>query len=111
MPNSINRDKQGPDWPLGFISIVTPGTPVGIMSLVDSTLANDPGKLVPGTVGADEYSVRAQQIMFQGLKPGVAHGMQNNTGNVYIVRKAVSPGTGNRDDQGAIVFVLQPGQT
>jgi hypothetical protein len=57
-----------------------------------------------------EYTVRAEEIMIQSYKPGAAHGMTRNTGNIYVLRKAVQ-GSGNRDDTGAIVGVLEPGQT
>lgn len=106
---SVQRDVHGPDWPLGAIVVATPGTPVGIMSLVDSSLLAAPATKTPGTSGAPEYTVRFQQIIFQGFKPNT-DGMQPNTGNVYIVRKGVQ-GAGNRDDYGSIVYVLQPGDT
>jgi hypothetical protein len=109
MANSINKDRQGPDWPLGFIAVVTPGTPVEVMSLVDpAPEPNEPETATSAT--SDEYTVRAQQILFQAYKPGASHGMQNNTGNIYIVRDAAG-GSGNRDDTGGIVAVLTPGQT
>lgn len=108
MANSVHRDRQGPDWPLGFISVATPGTPVELMSLVDSGDPNEPESATSAT--SDEYTVRAQQILFQAFKPG-AHGLVPNVGNIYIVRDGVGSGTGNRDDQGAIVAVLTPGQT
>lgn len=110
MANSVHNDKQGPDWPLGYINVVTPGTPISIMSLVDPTSLNDPATATPGSPGTDEYTVRAQQIMFQGFKPDV-NGMQMNTGNVYLVRKAQGTGTGNRNDYGDIVLVIPPGAT
>lgn len=110
MANSIYKDRQGPDWPLGFISVATPGTPVEMMSLVDPTSVNDPSSATSAT--SDEYTPRAQQIIVQAFKPGAAHGMQPNTGNIYIVRDdGVGGGSGNRDDSGAIVVVLAPGQT
>src|SRR5947207_15725591 len=118
MPNSVLKDKQGPDWPLGVISVVTPGTPVSIMSLVDPTSLNDPGSAVPtasanntgAPTGGNEFTERAEQIIFQAYKTA-ANGLQNNTGNIYIVRKGVGAGTGNHNDYGAIVCVLTPGQT
>jgi hypothetical protein len=110
MTNSVHRDYQGPDWPLGWIQVVTPGTPVEIMSLVETTQPepNEPETLSSG--GGGEYTFRAQQILFQAYKPGT-HGMVPNTGNIYLVRDGVGSGTGNRDDQGATVVVIQPGQT
>ncbi len=100
---SVLYDRQGPDWPLGSIVVAAPGTPVGIMSLMDPVDAGDPS--TPTAAGVPEYTVRCQQIMFQAVKADT-HGLVNNTGNIYIVRKG-----GNRDDPGAIVAMLQPGQT
>jgi len=109
MTASIQKDLQGPDWPLGFISVATPGTPVGIMSLVDPNNYNSPS--TPSSVNSAEYTVRAHQIQFQGYKPGASHGMIYNQGFVYVVRKGVASGTGNRDDSGSIVAMIAPGQT
>lgn len=105
---SIQKDREGPDWPLGLIT-PTINTPLSIMSNVDPTVANDPSNPTPGTTGANEYTERAQQIIFQAFKPA-GHGLQNNSGNIYIVRKGVQ-GAGNRDDYGSVVAVLTPGQT
>src|SRR5689334_20742000 len=97
MPNSVMRDYNGPDWPLGLIVVAVPGTPVEITSLIDS--GTDASSLTPDT----EYPIRFATIQFQGFKAGAAHGLQPNTGNAYIVRKGAGTGTGNRDDLGAIV--------
>lgn len=110
MANSVHKDREGPDWPLGFISVAVPGTPVGLMTLVDSSNLGAP-QTGTATVGATDYSFAAQQIQFQAFKPGASHGTQNNVGNIYIVRQGVGAGSGNRDDTGAIVATLQPGQT
>jgi hypothetical protein len=107
MANSVMKDKQGPDWPLGLIVVTSPGTPVELMGLVDSTDVNEPESATSAT--SDEYTVRAQQIIFQGVKAGAAHGLQNNTGNVYVVREGTGPS--NHDDPGAIVAVITPGTT
>jgi hypothetical protein len=110
---SVEIDVNGPDWPLGMIAVVTPGTPVSIMSLVDPSAVNAPNQATstPGTTtaGQFEYSPSVQQIAFLAVKAGASHGTQNNTGNVYIVRKGVQ-GAGNRDDYGAMVWALGPGQ-
>lgn len=110
MALSVMLDEYGPDWPLGLIVVATPGTPVGIMSLVDSASVNAPNTITPtGTVAGEyEYSPSVQQIFFAAVKAGASHGTQNNTGNIYIVRKGVQ-GAGNRDDYGAMVFPLAPG--
>lgn len=107
MANSVMKDKQGPVWPLGQIIVVSPGTPVNIMSLVDSTFVNAPETPTPGTSGAAEYTERCQQIQFQGYRsnPAVV-----NVGNVYILKKG-GTGTLNRSDTGAILWVLGPGLT
>ena len=109
---SVQKDYQGPDWPLGFIDVVTPGTPVSIMSLVDPNNYAAPNTPTSGTsvnTNTPEYTVRAQQIMFMGYKPNT-HGLQTNAGLVYIMRKGVQ-GAGNRDDYGSLVKVLAPGET
>jgi hypothetical protein len=105
---SVQKDLQGPDWPLGLIVSATPGTPVNIMSLVDSANVNAPQTPTPGTAGAGEYTVRAYGIIFQACKAGASHGLQANTGNIYICRAGVA-GAGNRDDYGSIVAMLPSG--
>lgn len=113
MANSIHKDPQGPLWPLGNIVVATPGTPVSIMSLVDSTLSNapeNPTSYVSAAVIA-EYTVRAYAIIFQACKSGAgAPKLTNNTGNVYIVRKALS-GSGGVADTGTVLFALAAGGT
>lgn len=109
MANSVHKDRQGPVWPLGSIVVPTPGTYVSIMSLVDPTQANAPESPTPGTAGADEYTSRAQQIIFQGFKAGaVPPKLTANTGNVYVVRKALA-GAGGASDIGTVVAVIAPG--
>jgi hypothetical protein len=108
MANSVMKDKQGPDWPCGLIVVVTPGIPVEIMSLVDPTDVNEPESAT--SAASDEYSVRAQQIIFQAVKAGAGgHGLANNAGNIYLVREGTGPS--NRDDPGAIVATIAPGLT
>lgn len=109
MSNSVLQDRHGPDWPLGFIKVATPGTPVGLMHYVDPNSYASPATATASTT--PEYTQRFQQIMFQGIKPGATHGWQNNTGNVYIVRSGDGTGSANRDDQGALVVCVAPGQT
>jgi len=106
MANSIQKDREGPDWPLGSIVVATPSTLVGIMSVVDSGSVDSPGV---GGATSGEYAVRAQQIIFQAFK--ASGGLAVNTGNIYIVRTGVGAGSGNRTDTGSIVAVLTPGQT
>lgn len=112
---SVERDQHGPEWPLGLITLVTPGTPVNIMSLVDtaSPQVNAPETpLQPSQTPAatqQEYTVLAQQIIFQAFK-NAANGLVSNAGNIYIMRKGVQ-GAGNRNDYGAMVACILPGQT
>jgi hypothetical protein len=106
---SVALNRWGPVWPLGFIEVVTPGTPVRITSLVDPTAVAAPeNPTVPGAAPSaqiPEYTFSAQQILFHGTKPDT-HGTQPNTGNVYICLAG-----GTRDDPGLIVHTLTPGET
>lgn len=104
---SIQKDREGPDWPLGLIT-PTINTPLGIMSNVDPNGVNDPATATPGTSGANEYTERCNQIVIWGVKAG-AHGLVPNTGNIYVCRKGVQ-GAGNRDDYGSVVAIIFPGQ-
>jgi hypothetical protein len=117
MAPSVMIDKHGPVWPLGNIVVASPGTPVSIMSLVDSTFRDAPENPVGGStvsggaVTGAEYTNRAQQIQFQGYKfPGGTGPAVVNTGLVYILKKG-GTGTVNRSDPGAVLWVLAPGQT
>lgn len=109
MTASIQQDPNGPDWPVGNIIVVTPGTPVGLMSLVDPASVNDPARATSAT--SAEYTRRAYQIQFQGVRANGSGGMAYNNGFVYILRRPVGVGTGDRNDPGSIVKVLAPGET
>jgi len=110
MANSILKDYQGPDFPLGFIKVATPGTPVSIMSVVDSTNVNAPETATKA--GANEYTPRAQRMMFMGYQPSAgAAAYVPNTGNVYIVRKPAGSGSGGKGDSGVLVKILAPAET
>jgi hypothetical protein len=114
---TVLRDRQGPDWPLGLIAVATPGTPVGIMSIVDSANSDDPATATPTAPGppspapgkdaSNDYTVTCQQIIFQGYKAGSGTVAAMNSGLVYIIRK----GAANASDTGTIVKILQPGET
>ena len=112
MPNSVHQDRQGPVWPLGNIAVVTPGTPVNIMSLVDPTSVNAPETPAgPGPSSSNEYTMRAQQILFQAYKAGAAPPkLTLDTGNIYIIKKPLA-GAGGVGDVGTVVATLQPGGT
>jgi hypothetical protein len=105
MANVPLKIPQGPFWPLGDIIVVTPGAPVNIMSLVDPSLVNDPNAATSAT--AAEYTVRAQQIVFQGFKQTAgAAPMIPNVGNVYILKRG---GTASKDNAGSLIGILLPG--
>lgn len=106
MANSILQDRYGPDWPLGFISVAAPGTPVGIMSVVDPNSLNNPNNAL--AVGSDIQSVAFQQIVFWALKPSAGKWVPN-TGQIYVVRAPSGGGSGGRADSGVLVAVIQPG--
>ena len=111
MANSVQKNPQGPLWALGNIVVVTPGTQVSIMSLVDPSLIQAPE--IPTTYGGlvQEYTVRAQQISFQAFKAGGAPPkLTPNTGNIYIIAKPLA-GAGGVADVGTVLWVLTPGQT
>jgi hypothetical protein len=107
LANTVEKNKQGPVWILGNIAVATPGTPVGIMSLVDPSSVNDPNN--PTSTTSDEYTVRAYQILFQPSKAGASHGLQQNTGNIYIIKRGAGAGSGNRDDLGVVIVTLTQG--
>ena len=111
MANSVEKNPQGPWWPVGVIAVPTPGTPVSIMSLVDPSSLQAPK--TPTTYGGQvqEYTPRCQQIIFTGVKAGAGPPrLTNNTGNVYIVVKPTA-GAGGVADVGNIVIPIFPGQT
>jgi hypothetical protein len=109
MTNSIQKNPQGPFWPLGAVTVVAPGTPVNMMFNIDPNNYNAPETAtVPQSA---EYTVRAQQIIIQGMKSNSGAGLVNNTGNIYVVMKGVGSGTGNRADTGSIVLTVPSGTT
>lgn len=111
MANSVHQNPQGSVWPLGNIVVPVPGTPVRITNLVDPTNLNAPETPAIGPSASDEYTRRAQQILFQGYKAGAAPPkLANNTGNMYVIRKPLA-GAGGVGDVGTVIAVVQPGQT
>ena len=119
MAQSVYKGYNGPGpIPLGLIQVATPGTPVQITSLIDSTSVNAPETLTPGAsavntgaaTSSNEYTVTCQQIIVQGMTSNAGNGLKNNTGNVYLMVKGVQ-GLGNRTDFGAMVLAVTPGLT
>jgi len=109
MANSVLQSKRGPIWPLGSIVVTSAGTPVNLMSLVDPTSVNAPQTATPGTAGADEYTVKCNQIIIQGVRSNSGNGLTNNTGNIYLILKG--KGSNNRTDTGCIIAQIATGQT
>lgn len=109
---TVFQDRTGPDWPLGFIAVATPGTPVSIMSIVDAANSDAPATPTPpvpnsATRPSNEYTATCQQIVFQGYKAGAGPpAAAMNSGLAYIVRKG-----GSNTDTGTIVKILAPGET
>lgn len=104
MPTSVLKDLTGPDAPLGLVVVATPGTPVGVMSLIDSGNVNAPNTAT--SANSSEYTPVFYSLLFQAVKAGASHGLVNNTGNIYICRAGYS---GGRDDTGCIIATLAPG--
>jgi len=111
MANTVMVNPHGPIWPLGLIVVAAAGTPVSIMSLVDSAGTNDPNAVVSPTSPGAEYSPRAYEIIFQACKAGASHGTQLNTGNIYIIKRGKVAGSGNRDDLGVIIATISQGSS
>jgi hypothetical protein len=109
MANSVHQSRQGPIWPLGSVVVSTPGTIRNMMINVDPNLVNAPSVVVPGTVGSNEYTVKCNQIIVQGVKSNAGTGLTNNTGNIYVILKG--NGTNNRTDTGCIIAQVAAGQT
>lgn len=81
----------GPYWPLGQITVATPGTPVPMTQNLNAK------GLSYTQTGGSEYAAAFNQIWVQA---GTA-----NTNNIYIVVQG-----GNKNDTNSIVFALAPGQ-
>jgi hypothetical protein len=116
MANSTIQNPQGTFWPLGFIPVANNGTPVNIMSVVDSQMVNAPGNPVgPGYANAAEFSPTCHRIWIQAVKPGNGNvAWQNTSGNVYVLMplgpgNQNSGGPGNKSDSGVLIALLTPG--
>ena len=109
--NTVVQNPQGITWPLGFISVATPGTPVGIMSLVDPNNNNAPGTPTGRGSGVGEYTPVCHKIWFQACRVGNNNvAITPSTGNVYILmanqNAANGTGPGNRSDTGVVLGIL-----
>lgn len=109
MAFSIQKDRGGPDWPLGCVVVPTIGTPVCIMANVDPSNNNAPWQATSYLGNTSEYSPICRGVSIAGWHPGSGNnGMVINTGNVYLMRKPAG-GAGNRQDSGSMVAVIWPG--
>jgi hypothetical protein len=79
-------------------------------NLIDPTGVNNPNTATSST--SDEYTRRANQIIIQGMKDS-GTGLQDNTGNIYIIVKGgtAAGGSDNRTDKGAIILTVKAGLT
>ena len=107
MALTVRQDPQGPLWPLGLISVATPGTPVGIMSLVDSAGVNDPNAAT--TTSSDEYTRRCYGFLITPCQSNAGTGTKPNTGNIYIMKRGKGAGAGNRTDFGCMIMSIPQG--
>jgi len=78
------------------------------MSLVDPNSVNAPETLT--STLSYEYTIRAQQIVFQAYRAGASAKLQTNTGYIYVVMKNTT-GNGGTTDIGIVVATLQTGTT
>lgn len=87
---TVAKNRFGGPWPLGFIAVTVPGTPVCINSLVD------PSGIFTSTSTTTEYSDAVAKIEFTAPA--------TNAGPIYIVTKG-----GSKSDTGSILATLTPG--
>ena len=110
MALSVQQDRSGAVWPLGYVNVANNGnvTNTNIMVNVDPNGYNNPNN--PSNLNTSEYSPRCKQILFMGYHPGTNNnGMVPNTGYVYVMVPAQGNGLGNRADPGAIALIVPPG--
>ena len=107
MALSVQQDRSGPDWPLGFVKVTASGTPVSLMVNVDPNSVNSPGNAT--TALSAEYTPVVRAIAIQAMMPNANNsGPQMTTGNIYLMRAAAG-GNGNLTDYGSIVRTIPPG--
>jgi hypothetical protein len=108
---SIHRERSSPDWPLGYINVPTPGTPVNIMSLVDPAGNDDPAtpSTYAGPAGQGKTPT-CSAVTFQGYQPDAGNSTWTpNSDLVFVMRKGTGTNSGNRTDTGSVVAILPPG--
>ncbi len=110
MALSVQQQRTGPDWPLGFVNVANNGnvTNTCIMVNVDPNNYNAPNS--QSNINTSEYTTRCKQILFMGMHPGNNNnGMVPNSGYVYVMVPKQGNGTGNRADSGAMALIIPPG--
>ena len=75
MALSVQQDRSGPDWPLGFVKVKASGTPVSLMVNVDPNSVNSPGNAT--TALSAEYTPVVRAIAIQAMMPNA-----NNSGTL-----------------------------
>jgi hypothetical protein len=76
---------------------------------VDPNAYDAPGTATSG-LGGQRQTPTCNQIILHGYAPnGAGHGMIPNTGRIYILRAPTASGSGNYDDTGVIVGIIEPG--
>lgn len=110
MALSVQQQRTGPAWALGFVNVANNGTPVCIMVNVDANNTNSPNTPSSYANPGSEYTPRCIAVTFQAYKPGANNnGMVQNANNVYILVPRQGNGNGNRSDSGSMIKVLFPG--
>jgi hypothetical protein len=112
MALSVQSLRGSPICSLGFVKVTTSGTPVPLSINIDANNTNAPGTANPPPASFPgpgmEWTPVFRGFAVQGFKPGSGNnGMVANTGNIYLLMAAAG-GTGNKNDSGAIVKVIQP---
>lgn len=107
MAFSVQKDRSGPDWPLGYVQVATSGVPVSLMKNIDPSGVNSPGNAT--TALSAEYTPVVRGIAIQAMMPNANNsGTQPTTGNIYLMRTAAG-GNGNLTDFGSIVKTIPSG--
>ena len=107
MAQSVQKDRSGPDWPLGYVKVTTSGTPVSLMVNIDPNSVNSPGNATRSL--SAEYTPVVRSIAIQAMMPNANNsGTQMTTGNIYLMRQGAG-GNGNLTDFGSIVRTIPPG--
>jgi len=111
MALSVQINRTGPLWPLGYINVANAGVPsANLASLVDANGTSAPNfSPSPGNPGS-EYTPRFKSLWLYGFHPGANNnGMVPNNGYVYVNWNPSGNANLNRSDSGSMVGILSPG--